>query len=115
MAIWTHVLVTITIGIGGGYDTHDSGYFCFTTGYQLPFITSRFTLETHFRFTFMYKFTVRCTPIEHCMIKFVSDLRQVGCFFRVFRIPPPIKLTDCHDITKILLKVVLSNITSLYK
>ena len=39
------------------------------------------------------------------MIKFVSDLRQVGDFLRVFRFPPPIKLTE------ILLKVALNTIT----
>jgi hypothetical protein len=32
--------------------------------------------------------------IQHNMIKFVSDLRQVGCFLRVLRFLPPIKLTD---------------------
>jgi hypothetical protein len=31
--------------------------------------------------------------IQHYVIKFVSDLRQVGGFLRVFRIPPQIKLT----------------------
>ena len=31
--------------------------------------------------------------IRHYVIKFVSDLRQVGGFFRVLRFPPPIKLT----------------------
>jgi hypothetical protein len=31
--------------------------------------------------------------IQHCVIKFVSDLRQVGGFLRVLRFPPPIKLT----------------------
>ena len=30
--------------------------------------------------------------IQHYMIKFVSDLRQVGGFLRVLRFPPPIKL-----------------------
>ena len=30
---------------------------------------------------------------QHYVIKFVSDLRQVGCFLRVLRFPPPIKLT----------------------
>jgi len=28
--------------------------------------------------------------IQHYVIKFVSDLRQVGGFLRVLRIPPPI-------------------------
>jgi hypothetical protein len=36
-----------------------------------------------------------CTgySIQHYVIKFVSDLKQVGCFHRVARIPPPIELT----------------------
>ena len=32
-------------------------------------------------------------PIQHYVIKFVSDLRQVGGLFRVLRFPPPIKLS----------------------
>jgi hypothetical protein len=31
--------------------------------------------------------------VQHYVIKFVSDLRQVGGFLRVFQFPPPIKLT----------------------
>jgi hypothetical protein len=31
--------------------------------------------------------------MQHYVIKFVSDLRQVGGFLRVQRFPPPIKLT----------------------
>ena len=31
--------------------------------------------------------------IQHYVIKFVSDLRQVGGFLRVLRFLPPIKLT----------------------
>jgi hypothetical protein len=31
--------------------------------------------------------------MKHYAIKFVSDLQQVGGFLRVFRFPPPIKLT----------------------
>ena len=31
--------------------------------------------------------------VQHYVIKFVSDLRQVGGFLRVPRFPPPIKLT----------------------
>jgi len=37
--------------------------------------------------------------VQYYVIKFVSDLRQVGGFFRIIRFPPPIKLT-----TTILLK-----------
>ena len=42
--------------------------------------------------------------IQHYVIKFVSDLRQVGGFLRF---PSPI---DRHDITEILLKMALSTI-----
>jgi hypothetical protein len=35
---------------------------------------------------------VEVYPIKH-VIKFASDLRQVGGFLRVLRFPPPIKLT----------------------
>ena len=31
--------------------------------------------------------------IQHCVINFVSDLRHVGGFLLVLRLPPPIKLT----------------------
>jgi len=31
--------------------------------------------------------------VQHYVIKFVSDLRQVSGFLLVLRIPPPIKLT----------------------
>ena len=31
--------------------------------------------------------------IQHYVIKFVSDLRQVGGFLWVLQVPPPIKLT----------------------
>jgi hypothetical protein len=46
------------------------------------------------------KLVVRSNPVhgevysmQHYVIKFVSDLRQVGGFLRVLRFPPPIKLT----------------------
>ena len=41
--------------------------------------------------------------------KFVSDLRQVSGFLRVLLFPPQNK-TDRHDITAMLLKVVLNTI-----
>ena len=31
--------------------------------------------------------------VQHYVIKFVSDLRQVGGFLCVLRFPPPIKMT----------------------
>ena len=43
--------------------------------------------------------------IQHYVIKFVSDLRQIGGFLRVLRFPQPIKLTE------MLLKVALNTIT----
>ena len=43
--------------------------------------------------------------IQHYVIKFVSDLIQVGGVIRVLRFPPPINWR--HDITEILLKVAL--------
>jgi len=46
--------------------------------------------------------------VQHYVIKFISDLQQVGGFLRVLWFPPPIKLT--HDITEILLKVALNTI-----
>ena len=45
--------------------------------------------------------------IQQYVIKFVSDLLQVGGFLLVLLFPPP-KKTDRHDITEILLKVALN-------
>ena len=47
--------------------------------------------------------------VQHDVIKFGSDLRQVSGFLRVLQFPPPMK-TDRHDITEILLKVALNTI-----
>jgi hypothetical protein len=47
--------------------------------------------------------------IQHYVIKFVSDLRQICGFLRF---PPPSK-TVRHDITEILLKVALSTINQI--
>ena len=43
--------------------------------------------------------------IQHCVVHFVSDLRQVSGFIRVLRFSFTNKI-DHHDITEILLKVV---------
>jgi hypothetical protein len=50
--------------------------------------------------------------IQHYVMRFVSDLRQVSGFLRVLRFPPPIKLTT----TEIFLKVALNtiNLKNLY-
>jgi hypothetical protein len=44
--------------------------------------------------------------VQHYVIKYVSDLRQVGDFLRVPRFPS--YKTDRHDITNLLLKVALN-------
>ena len=48
--------------------------------------------------------------MQHYVIKFVSDLRQVVGFLRVLRFPLKYK-TDHHDMTEIVLKVALNIIT----
>jgi hypothetical protein len=47
--------------------------------------------------------------MQHYVIKFVSDVRQVGGFLRVIQFPP-LNKTDLHDITEILLNVSLNTI-----
>jgi hypothetical protein len=47
--------------------------------------------------------------IQHYVIKFVSNLRQVGGFLLVLWFPPSHK-TDCHDLAKILLRMALNTI-----
>jgi hypothetical protein len=51
---------------------------------------------------------VEMCSIQQYVIKFVSDLRQVGGFLRVLRFSPPIK--HLHDLSEILLKVTLKTI-----
>ena len=53
--------------------------------------------------------------IQHYVIKFASDLRQVCSFLRVMRFPPPIKLTRDKKITEILLKEALNTIILILK
>ena len=52
----------------------------FTTTYAISPITTEFKSRSG-------------AGVQHYVIKFVSDLRQVGGFLRVHRFPPPIKLT----------------------
>jgi len=49
--------------------------------------------------------------IQHYVIKFVSDLRQVGDFLRVLTPVSSTNKIERHDITEILLKVALNTIT----
>jgi hypothetical protein len=48
--------------------------------------------------------------IQDYVIKFVNDLLQICGFLGVLRFPPTNK-TDRHDVTEILLKVVLNTLT----
>ena len=48
--------------------------------------------------------------IQHYVIEFVSDLRQVCCFIQVLQFPLQIKLTATY-LAGILLKVALNTIT----
>jgi hypothetical protein len=48
--------------------------------------------------------------IQHYVIKFISDLRQVGGFSMGTPVTTTNK-TDLHDITEILMKVALNTIT----
>ena len=49
--------------------------------------------------------------IQHYVIKFVSELRQVSGFLLVLFFFSSFNKTDRHDITEILLKVALNTIT----
>jgi hypothetical protein len=52
--------------------------------------------------------------IQHYVIKFVRDLRQVGGFLWVQGTPvSSTNKTNCHDITEIMLKLVLNTIDQL--
>jgi hypothetical protein len=53
--------------------------------------------------------STRRKPMQLYVIKFVSDLPQVGGFLWVLRFPSSNK-TDHHDTTEILLKVALDTI-----
>jgi hypothetical protein len=39
----------------------------------------------------------RVYSIQHYVIEFVNDLRQVSCFHRALRFPPPLKLTPRYN------------------
>jgi len=59
---------------------------------------------------FRISLMMMCTQYIQRYVMFVIDFRQVECFLRVLRFPPPTKL-DCQDIAEILLKVALNTIT----
>ena len=56
----------------------------------------------------LYIYMFEVYSIQHYVIKFVSDLWQIGCFLLLLRFPPPIKLTSTIFLK--LLKVALNTI-----
>ena len=55
---------------------------------------------------------VEVYSIQHYVVRFVSDFRQVGGFHRILWFPPPIKMTaTIKKKTEILLKVALNTKT----
>ena len=57
-------------------------------------ITTTYAISAYHQWSCEFKFrSGEVYSILHYVIKFVSDLRQVGGFLRVLRFPPSIKLT----------------------
>ena len=74
----------------------------FLSPFYKDYITTNFNLTT--KITLTIKILPQVYSIQHFVIKFVSDLRQVNGFLLVLQFSPPIKLTD------ILLKGTLNTI-----
>ena len=49
--------------------------------------------------------------VKNVHIYLFLEQDMISTFLRVLQFPPPIKLSDRHDITEILLKVALNTIT----
>ena len=79
--IWYPISILYLVG-GGGRDHMVVG---FTTTYAISAITTKVVS--------LNPAHVEVYSIQHYVIKFVSDLRQVAGFLQVLRFPPPIKLT----------------------
>jgi len=60
------------------------GHDCMVVGFITTYHHKRCEFESH---------SGNVYSIQHYVIKFVSNLRQVGGFLRVLRFSPPIKLT----------------------
>jgi hypothetical protein len=61
--------------------------------YRMVFgITTTYAISDYHPLCYEFEFRSH-RGIQYNVIKFVSDLRQVGCFLRVLRFPSPIKLT----------------------
>jgi hypothetical protein len=66
-------------------------------------------LTTASKWYLIYQRSGEVHSIQHYVIKFVSDLRQLGGFSPGTRVSST-NITDRHDITEILLKVALNTI-----
>ena len=77
----------------------------FLSPFHKDYLTTNFNLTT--KTTLTIKILPEVYSIQHYVIKFVSDLRQVSGFLQVPQFSPPIKLAD------ILLKRALSTINHL--
>ena len=56
--------------------------------YRLAYLRDTLLFEL-----FWFTYIGEVYSIQHCFLKFDSDLQQVGGFLWVLRFPPPIKLT----------------------
>jgi len=63
----------------------------FSICYKIIKLSSDFL--TRFKFVSLNPVHGEVYSMQHYVIKFVSDLRQVGCFLRVLQFPSSIKLT----------------------
>ena len=64
----------------------------FLSPFHKDYLTTNCNLTT--KITLKIKILPQVYSIQHNVIKFVSDLRQVNGFLRVLQFSPPIKLTD---------------------
>ena len=68
---------------------------------QLPMLSVTITTDV--------RISIRGRGVQHYVIEFVTYMRRISGFLRVFRFPPPRK-TDRHDIAEVLLIVALNTI-----
>jgi hypothetical protein len=68
-------------------------FFFFLQNKIGPFLKKVFVSMTTYAIMSSNPVPSEVYSIQHYVIKFVSDLRQVGGFIRILRFPSPIKLT----------------------
>ena len=83
-----------------------SVYYC-----TFASLTSKRTVDpSHLKENYLFFRSGEVNSIQHYVIQFISDWRQIGGFLRVYRFPPPIKWSPRY-VPEILLKVALNTIT----